>query len=140
MPTDTCRMEISALFFGLMLSLILCELNSSLSLNVPGNNLKQRAGLIQDRTGAWVSTEALSVKCKLKGTARLPAFSIDGDYVIGGVFSIHHYKQTVKHNYTVMPEPLRCTGRLVRGRSGGERGYYTVWRCFDLYDVLTIML
>nr|XP_046244965.1 extracellular calcium-sensing receptor-like [Scatophagus argus] len=35
-----------------------------------------------------------------------------GDYVIGGVFSIHRYKQTVENNYTTMPEPLKCTGSL----------------------------
>ncbi|XP_026233924.1 extracellular calcium-sensing receptor-like [Anabas testudineus] len=37
---------------------------------------------------------------------------MDGDYVIGGVFSIHYNMQAVKHNYTTMPEPLRCTGRI----------------------------
>ncbi|XP_050921649.1 extracellular calcium-sensing receptor-like [Lates calcarifer] len=37
---------------------------------------------------------------------------MDGDYVIGGVFSIHNYIHTVKHNYTTMPEPLRCTGSI----------------------------
>ncbi|XP_036933421.1 extracellular calcium-sensing receptor-like [Acanthopagrus latus] len=37
---------------------------------------------------------------------------MDGDYVIGGVFAIHHYKQTPVHNYTVMPEPLTCTGSI----------------------------
>ncbi|XP_051252926.1 extracellular calcium-sensing receptor-like isoform X5 [Dicentrarchus labrax] len=37
---------------------------------------------------------------------------MDGDYVIGGVFSIHYYMHTVKHNYTTMPEPLRCTGSI----------------------------
>ncbi|KAM8769853.1 extracellular calcium-sensing receptor-like [Acanthopagrus schlegelii] len=37
---------------------------------------------------------------------------MDGDFVIGGVFSIHTYMQTVKHNYTIMPEPLKCTGRI----------------------------
>ncbi|XP_054461887.1 extracellular calcium-sensing receptor-like [Anoplopoma fimbria] len=37
---------------------------------------------------------------------------MDGDYVIGGVLSIHHYVHTVKHNYTTMPEPLRCTGSI----------------------------
>ncbi|XP_027136391.1 extracellular calcium-sensing receptor-like [Larimichthys crocea] len=37
---------------------------------------------------------------------------MDGDYVIGGVFSIHNYMQTVKHNYTIMPEPLKCTGSI----------------------------
>ncbi len=107
----------SALFIGLILSLRLCELNSALALKGSGVGLKQRAGLSQNRTGAGFSTEASSVKCKLQGTARLPAFSMDGDYVIGGVFSLHNYMHTVKHNYTNIPEPLRCTGRLVRGRS-----------------------
>ncbi|XP_078102115.1 extracellular calcium-sensing receptor-like [Sander vitreus] len=37
---------------------------------------------------------------------------MDGDYVIGGVLSIHYNMQTVKHNYTTMPEPLRCTGSI----------------------------
>ena len=112
-------MEISALCIGLILSLGLCELNSALVLNSSEDDVKQRAGLTEDRTGAGVSTQTSSVKCKLQGTTRLPVFSMDGDYIIGGVFSIHHYMQTVKHNYTTMPEPLRCTGRLVRGRSGG---------------------
>ncbi|KAK1899899.1 Vomeronasal type-2 receptor 1 [Dissostichus eleginoides] len=37
---------------------------------------------------------------------------MDGDYVIGGVFAIHNYMHTVKHNYTTMPEPLSCTGSI----------------------------
>ncbi|KAK1900161.1 Vomeronasal type-2 receptor 1 [Dissostichus eleginoides] len=37
---------------------------------------------------------------------------MDGDYVIGGVFSIHYYMHTVKHNYTTMPEPLSCAGSI----------------------------
>ncbi|XP_045898812.1 extracellular calcium-sensing receptor-like [Micropterus dolomieu] len=37
---------------------------------------------------------------------------MDGDYVIAGVFSIHHYMHTVKHNFTTMPEPLKCTGSI----------------------------
>ncbi|KAI3353710.1 hypothetical protein L3Q82_004938 [Scortum barcoo] len=32
---------------------------------------------------------------------------MDGDYTIGGVFPIHSYTLTVKHNYTTIPEPLR---------------------------------
>ncbi|KAF1394153.1 hypothetical protein PFLUV_G00023570 [Perca fluviatilis] len=84
----------------------------SLALNGSEDDVKQRAGLTEDRTGAGVSTQTSSVKCKLQGTTRLPVFSMDGDYIIGGVFSIHHYMQTVKHNYTTMPEPLRCTGSI----------------------------
>ncbi len=111
MPTTRVGMEISALFIGLFLSLGLCELNSALALNGSGDGLKQRAGLTEDRTAAGLSSEASSVKCKLQGTARLPAFSMDGDFVIGGVFPIHRYKLLKKLNYTTMPEPIRCTGR-----------------------------
>ena len=99
------RMEISAIVIGLVLFLSLCELNSALEVS---------AGLTEEKTGAGVSTGASSMKCKLQGTTRLPVFSMDGDYTIGGVFSIHTYKHTVMHNYITLPEPQKCTGRLVR--------------------------
>nr|XP_046244963.1 extracellular calcium-sensing receptor-like [Scatophagus argus] len=105
-------MEISTLFIGHFLSLVLRGLNSALVFNDSRDAVKQRAGLTEDRSGAGVSTEASSVKCKLQGTSRLPAFSMDGDYVIGGVFSIHRYRHTETHNYTTMPEPLKCTGSI----------------------------
>ncbi|XP_051252908.1 extracellular calcium-sensing receptor-like isoform X2 [Dicentrarchus labrax] len=105
-------MEISTLFIGLILSLGLCELNSALALNGSGDGLKESAELTEDRTVAGFSTEASSDKCKLQGSTRLPAFSMDGDYVIGGVFSIHSYMHTVKQNYTTKPEPLKCTGSI----------------------------
>ncbi|XP_070982287.1 extracellular calcium-sensing receptor-like [Oncorhynchus clarkii lewisi] len=62
---------------------------------------------------ASVSASGLeSVRCRLQGTPRPPAFSQDGDFVIGGVFSVHNYMHTVDHSYTSMPEPLQCTGSL----------------------------
>uniref|UniRef100_A0A3Q3GHK5 Extracellular calcium-sensing receptor-like n=1 Tax=Labrus bergylta TaxID=56723 RepID=A0A3Q3GHK5_9LABR len=67
---------------------------------------------LKERAAPEVSTGATSVKCQLQGVTRPPAFSMDGDYIIGGVFSIHYYMHTVKHNYTSLPEPLRCTGSL----------------------------
>ncbi|XP_034460731.1 extracellular calcium-sensing receptor-like [Hippoglossus hippoglossus] len=81
-------MGISALFVCLIWALGLFELNSALGLNGSG------------------------MKCKLQGTAHPPAFSMDGDYVVGGVFSIHYYMHTVRYNYTTEPEPLRCTGSI----------------------------
>nr|XP_029500813.1 extracellular calcium-sensing receptor-like [Oncorhynchus nerka] len=53
-----------------------------------------------------------SVRCRLQGTPRPPVFSQDGDFVIGGVFSMHYYMHTVEHSYTSLPEPLQCTGSL----------------------------
>uniref|UniRef100_A0AAQ4NPJ4 G-protein coupled receptors family 3 profile domain-containing protein n=1 Tax=Gasterosteus aculeatus aculeatus TaxID=481459 RepID=A0AAQ4NPJ4_GASAC len=43
-----------------------------------------------------------SGECKLQGATRQPAISMDGDYVVGGVFSIHYYTYTVKNNYTTI--------------------------------------
>ncbi|XP_059187110.1 vomeronasal type-2 receptor 1-like [Centropristis striata] len=97
LASNSGGMEITALSISLILSLGLCELNSALALNI---------------SGAGVSSEAATVKCKLQGTTRLPAFSVDGDYIIGGVFAIHYKVHTVENNYTYMPEPLRCKGRL----------------------------
>ena len=72
-------------------------------------------------SSACVSASGLeSVRCRLQGTPRPPAFSQDGDFVIGGVFSIHNYMHTVDHSYTSLPEPLQCTGRSVSAR--GNRG------------------
>ncbi len=131
-PTNRQGMEISAVLIGLVLSLGLWEINGAQTLNGSGKDPKQRAELTEDRTE--FSSQASSVKCKLQGTTRLPAFSVDGDYVIGGVFSIHRYKYTVKHNYTTMPEPVRCTGRLVRGRSEMR-----ILHCVRMKKVLILM-
>ncbi|XP_037533485.1 extracellular calcium-sensing receptor-like [Nematolebias whitei] len=38
---------------------------------------------------------------------------MDGDFVIGGVFSLHYKQLTVIYNYTTKPEPSRCTGSLI---------------------------
>ncbi|XP_013890066.1 extracellular calcium-sensing receptor [Austrofundulus limnaeus] len=37
---------------------------------------------------------------------------MDGDFVIGGVFSMHYKLHTVIYNYTTKPEALRCTGSM----------------------------
>lgn len=100
----THRMEICALLLGLI---SLCDLNSAGDLKASGNGMKQQFRLREDRTDA----AAPSMRCQFLGSARLPAFSMDGDFVIGGAFSLHHYKVRLNHNYSSMPEPLRCSGR-----------------------------
>uniref|UniRef100_A0AAY4DQW2 G-protein coupled receptors family 3 profile domain-containing protein n=1 Tax=Denticeps clupeoides TaxID=299321 RepID=A0AAY4DQW2_9TELE len=56
--------------------------------------------------------ETNSISCKSQGASRLPEFYKDGDFVIGGVFSIHYYMHAVEHNYTSLPESLKCTGSM----------------------------
>ncbi|XP_054901713.1 extracellular calcium-sensing receptor-like [Poeciliopsis prolifica] len=80
---------------------------SVLSLGGSVDRLRQRTESADPLTRA-----AASVQCTLQGTPRVSAFSKDGDFVIGGVFSIHHQLYTVIYNYTTNPEPPRCTGSL----------------------------
>lgn len=69
-----------------------------------------------DPAGVDVSTDDSSLKCSLQGATRSPEFSQGGDFLIGGVFSIHYQHNTMIYNYTFKPEPPRCTGRLVAVR------------------------
>ncbi|KAF3847604.1 hypothetical protein F7725_020632 [Dissostichus mawsoni] len=103
----------------------LCELKSVLVLNSFGDGVKKAAGLTGDRTAAVLSTNASSVTC----TTRQPAFSMDGDYVIGGVFSIHspctlhlvvyHYFKSLRLNINtdvcvqINPRELRFSHAMV---------------------------
>ncbi|KAI3353708.1 hypothetical protein L3Q82_004936 [Scortum barcoo] len=85
-----------------------------------------RQSPLQHSGAAWLSAPAPSAtrcepRCPLRidrtprmGTTRLPAFSMDGDYIVGGVFSLHRYTLTVKHNYTTIPESLRIDARELR--------------------------
>ncbi|KAF7218571.1 extracellular calcium-sensing receptor-like [Nothobranchius furzeri] len=64
-------------------------------------------------TDGLTHAEASLMKCDLQGSPRLSAFSKDGDFAIGGVFSIHYKLITVINNYTTKPEPPRCTESLI---------------------------
>ncbi|MEQ2256377.1 hypothetical protein ILYODFUR_023595 [Ilyodon furcidens] len=52
--------------------------------------------------GEWTSA---------RGTPRQPAFSTDGDFVIGGAFFLHLQMHTAINNYTTKPKLPRCKGR-----------------------------
>ncbi|XP_017280151.1 extracellular calcium-sensing receptor-like [Kryptolebias marmoratus] len=52
------------------------------------------------------------MKCALQGTPRFPALSANGDFVVGGAFSLHYTQDAVIYNYTTKPKPPQCTGRF----------------------------
>lgn len=127
---DTGRMEVSALYTSLIMSLIVCNLNSRFTTNVPGTPLTQQGGPEEDRATPLVM-DGFSLKCKLQVSAHEPAFLMDGDYVVGGIFSIHHYREEMKREYTTSPESSRCTGRSVKGRHR-----YNATYCCSIQSVL----
>lgn len=94
--------------------LIVCVLNSLLATSVLATPLTQQGGPEEKRAATGDRADVLSLKCDLRGSARDPAFSMNGDYIIGGVFSIHFFIEEVNHDYTVKPEPPGCTGRSVK--------------------------
>uniref|UniRef100_A0A3B3D6R2 G-protein coupled receptors family 3 profile domain-containing protein n=1 Tax=Oryzias melastigma TaxID=30732 RepID=A0A3B3D6R2_ORYME len=94
----------------LVLPLCLFEMNSVFFLGGSLTGLKQRTGV------DVANIDASSVRCNLRGVARSPGFSKDGDFIIGGVFSIHYNMYTEMYNYVTMPDPPKCTGSMnVRG-------------------------
>ena len=105
--------------FGQTLSLGLVVLSLALALQESADGPLQSPGPTGPENGGKVGIGNLSdagnatnsVKCMLRGNPRSTAFKLEGDYLIGGVFSIHNYIKTVNHNYTSLPEPLECTGR-----------------------------
>ncbi|KAM9733380.1 LOW QUALITY PROTEIN: extracellular calcium-sensing receptor-like [Menidia menidia] len=104
-------MEMRVLLLGLRLALILFEVSLVVALNGSLTGLTQRTGPTEAETERE-DTKNSSEKCKLQGSPRLPVFSLDGDYILGGVFSIHNNMNTGIHNYTTMPETPRCTGSM----------------------------
>lgn len=103
-------MEVRSVFTDLRSAVNVLKLMTVFALIVSLDGLKQNIEITEGLTTSDVSTQA-SLKCTLQSTPRLPAFSMNGDFVIGGVFSIHYQMHVVISNYTTKPEPSRCAGR-----------------------------
>nr|XP_055030590.1 extracellular calcium-sensing receptor-like [Misgurnus anguillicaudatus] len=52
------------------------------------------------------------VTCILQGDPQPPGLFKDGDFLIGGAFSIHYYLKAENHTYTRRPQPLECSGSM----------------------------
>uniref|UniRef100_A0AAY4DQR9 Extracellular calcium-sensing receptor n=1 Tax=Denticeps clupeoides TaxID=299321 RepID=A0AAY4DQR9_9TELE len=83
-------------------------------------------------------SEANSSGCKLQGTSTPPALYNDGDFLIGGIFSLHYYMRVVEHNYSSRPVPLQCTGRLSSEELHFARGMeFAIEQINNRSDLLT---
>ncbi|XP_024132794.2 extracellular calcium-sensing receptor, partial [Oryzias melastigma] len=69
-----------------------------------------------ERNSVFVLSESMtngpSVKCKPLATASSTVFSMEGDFNIGGVFSIYYKMHAEIYNHTFSPGPPRCTGSI----------------------------
>ncbi|KAL6479451.1 hypothetical protein MHYP_G00128840 [Metynnis hypsauchen] len=52
------------------------------------------------------------VSCRLWAQSQLSGLSMNGDFVIGGVFSIHNYMRSEQNTYTGQPPQAQCSGSM----------------------------
>ncbi|XP_076853589.1 extracellular calcium-sensing receptor-like [Brachyhypopomus gauderio] len=52
------------------------------------------------------------VSCRLWAEPQMPILSMDGDIVIGGIFSIHYNMRSEQNTYTTMPAQPQCAGSM----------------------------
>lgn len=55
------------------------------------------------------------ISCRLWTDPQIPGIFMNGDFVIGGIFSIHYYTRSEQNTYTWQPSQLQCSGRSVCG-------------------------
>lgn len=59
--------------------------------------------------------KANPISCRLWTDPQLAGIFMNGDFVIGGIFSIHYYTRSEQNTYTWQPSQLQCSGRSVSG-------------------------
>ncbi|XP_062861006.1 extracellular calcium-sensing receptor-like [Trichomycterus rosablanca] len=52
------------------------------------------------------------VSCRLWTDPQLPGIFMNGDFVVGGIFSIHYYTKSEQISYTKLPSQLQCSGSM----------------------------
>ncbi|XP_072551174.1 extracellular calcium-sensing receptor-like [Salminus brasiliensis] len=53
-----------------------------------------------------------TVSCRLLSEPQSPGLSMNGDFVIGGIFSIHSFLRLEQNTYTKQPLQLQCSGSI----------------------------
>ncbi|XP_022535705.2 extracellular calcium-sensing receptor-like [Astyanax mexicanus] len=52
------------------------------------------------------------VSCKLLADPQPPGLSMNGDFVVGGIFSIHYYMKSEQNTFTRIPLQPQCSGSM----------------------------
>uniref|UniRef100_A0A4W4E769 G-protein coupled receptors family 3 profile domain-containing protein n=1 Tax=Electrophorus electricus TaxID=8005 RepID=A0A4W4E769_ELEEL len=51
--------------------------------------------------------------CRLWTEPQMPGLSMNGDFMIGGIFTIHYYTKSGENTFTTIPPQPQCSGRSV---------------------------
>ncbi|XP_076853586.1 extracellular calcium-sensing receptor-like [Brachyhypopomus gauderio] len=56
--------------------------------------------------------KANPVSCRLWAEPQMPGLSMNGDFIIGGIFTIHYYTNSGQNTYTKLPLQPQCSGSM----------------------------
>ncbi|XP_076850950.1 extracellular calcium-sensing receptor-like [Brachyhypopomus gauderio] len=56
--------------------------------------------------------KANQVSCRLWAESHMPGLSMNGDFIIGGIFTIHYYTNSGENTYTTLPPQPQCSGSM----------------------------
>uniref|UniRef100_A0AAR2KV67 G-protein coupled receptors family 3 profile domain-containing protein n=1 Tax=Pygocentrus nattereri TaxID=42514 RepID=A0AAR2KV67_PYGNA len=77
------------------------------------------------------------VSCRLWAEPQMPGLSMNGDYIIGGIFSIHFYTSSEQNTYTRQPLQPQCSGSMnFRGLHFARAMEFTIHEVNNRTDLL----
>uniref|UniRef100_A0A4W4H6I9 G-protein coupled receptors family 3 profile domain-containing protein n=1 Tax=Electrophorus electricus TaxID=8005 RepID=A0A4W4H6I9_ELEEL len=81
--------------------------------------------------------KANPVSCRLWTEPRLPGLSMNGDFIIGGIFTIHYYTNSEQNTYTRLPPQPQCSGSMDFRQLRFARGMeFTIHEINNRTDIL----
>ncbi|XP_062860386.1 extracellular calcium-sensing receptor-like [Trichomycterus rosablanca] len=76
------------------------------------------------------------MSCRLWSDRQRPDIFMDGDFVIGGIFTLHHYTSSDQVTYTKLPAQIQCTGMDFRELRFARAMEFTIRQINNRTDLL----
>uniref|UniRef100_A0A8B9GRI7 G-protein coupled receptors family 3 profile domain-containing protein n=1 Tax=Astyanax mexicanus TaxID=7994 RepID=A0A8B9GRI7_ASTMX len=84
------------------------------------------------------ASKANPVSCRLGAEPQMSGLSMNGDFIIGGIFSIHNYMRLDQNTYNTRPLQLQCSGRELRFARAMEFAIHEINNRTDLLPGITL--
>ncbi|TSK38411.1 Vomeronasal type-2 receptor 1 [Bagarius yarrelli] len=99
-------------------------------------------GSISNTTVLWITavncatSKPNPISCRLWTNPQLPGIFMNGDFVIGGIFTFHHYTKTEQILYTRLPSQTECYGMDFRELRFARAMEFTIHEINNRTDLL----